>query len=284
MPEPTWSVKECDRQVHRIKFDNIRSGWEGWVLLQTDEHWDNAHCDLKLLERHHKEAAERNAPIIKVGDVFCAMQGKWDKRADQEQLRDEHRGNCYLDKLVNTSVDWYEPYAKNIALITPGNHEGSIKMRHQTDLTERLAEGLRQRTGAPVNVGGYWGFVRFEFAASKSLGKTLNYHHGYGGGGEITRGLIDNSRTRGQYDADIYISGHIHRRNMDENIMTRLSNNTIVRTEQIFLRSGTYKREYDGWHAEKGRSARPIGAWWLRFRYFKRHKAGEIEMCEMRAT
>jgi hypothetical protein len=99
--------------------------------------------------------------------------------------------------------------------------------------------------------------------------KTLHYHHGYGGGGEVTRGMIDNSRTRGQYSADIYISGHIHRRNSDENVMISVNNyGRVVQKEQVFLRAGTYKREEiggSGYHIEKGRSARPVGGWWLDF-------------------
>jgi hypothetical protein len=281
-------VCEHDRQVHRVIFENVTSGWEGWMLLQTDEHWDNKECDLKMLRQHHEQAVEKNAPILKFGDTYCAMQGKWDRRADQNQLREEHRGNCYLDKLVDTAGDWYAPYAKQIALITPGNHETSIVQHHQTDLTERLAERLRQESGSSIHVGGYWGYVRIQFEANKTVSKTLHYHHGYGGGGEVTRGFIDNNRTRGQYDADIYISGHIHRRNMDENIMTRLQGNKIIRQEQLFLRGATYKREVNGWHAERGRSARPIGAWWLRFRckYVTENGSGtpEIEVCEIRAS
>jgi hypothetical protein len=46
---------------------------------------------------------------------------------------------------------------------------------------------------------------------------TLHWHHGYGGW-KITAGLIDNSRTRGMYLADI-LSGHVHRRNSDENVV-----------------------------------------------------------------
>jgi len=41
-----------------------------------------------------------------------------------------------------------------------------------------------------------------------------------------------------------------------------------VRQDQLFLRAGTYKREEwggSGYHTEKGRSARPVGGWWLDF-------------------
>jgi len=117
-----WSVTEHSRQVHTLNLLGMSHKEERRILLQADEHWDNAHCDLALLKRHHEEAHDIGAPILKFGDVFCAMQGKWDRRADRTQLRAEHQGNNYLDQLVDTAVDWYSPYAEDIALISPGNH------------------------------------------------------------------------------------------------------------------------------------------------------------------
>lgn len=266
---PKWTIEEISRQVHRITFDSLPNGQEIKVLLQTDEHWDNAHCDRALLTRHHQEAVAQNIPILKFGDVFCAMQGKWDKRADQNQLRPEHRGNHYLDRLVDTAGEYYSRFANNIAIVCPGNHETSILNHHQTNLTERLLVKLREKCKIP-HMGSYCGFVQFRFR-TRGLdyhSVTLCYHHGYGGGGEVTRGLIDQSRTRSQYDADIFISGHIHRRNSDENIIISCNNaGRIIRRQQVFIRSSTYKDEWsgNGWHEERGRAARPKGGWWLKF-------------------
>ena len=213
------------------------------------------------------------------------MQGKWDKRADQTQLREEHRGNCYIDKLVNTAGKYYAPYADNIALLTPGNHEQSIVDRHQTNLCERLIVKLREKSKVP-HLGDYWGFVKLKFHFGNTYEtKNLFYHHGYGGGGEVTRGMIDNNRTRGQYNADIFYSGHIHRRNMDENIMTECNNQgTIVQRRQLFLRGGTYKNETRGWHAAGGRAARPLGGYWLKFNCRKTDERYQIDVQEIRAT
>jgi len=256
-----YKITEINRQSHLVDvfFENTKGIFN--VLLMSDEHWDNKLCKLDVLKRHHEEAVQKKALIFKFGDTFCAMQGKWDKRADAEQLRKEHRGNNYLDNLVNTAADWYKPYAKNIALIGMGNHEQSIVDRHQTNLIDRLTSQLG------VKQGGYWGYVTFRFSYHKKLQiKKLFYHHGYGGGGEVTRGLIDNNRTRGQYNADIFYSGHIHRRNMDENIITDVtSKGNIVQREQLFLRGSTYKNETSGWHSAGGRASRPIGGWWIEF-------------------
>jgi hypothetical protein len=130
-------------------------------------------------------------------------------------------------------------------------------------MLERLCDRLK------VAHGGYWGYVRFRIIyANRPIIKDLFWHHGYGGGGEVTRGLMDNSRTRGQYLADIYCSGHIHRLNVDENSLTTLNQQGDIQVrEQIFLRSSTYKDETedDLYHTSRGRAARPLGGWWLNF-------------------
>lgn len=255
---------------HRLTFD-LPFGAEQWALFMSDEHFDNKHCDLDLLTRHHEEAKERNAPIIKVGDIFCAMQGKWDKRADQNELRAEHRGNNYLDLLVDSAARYYAPFAENIAYVSSGNHESSIALRHQTNLIDRFVDGLRYRTGHCPMIGAYSGFLTFAFKlnATNTASKVAHLHHGYGGGGEVTRGMIDNNRTRGQYHADIYFSGHIHRRNEDENqIITVDRNGNVILVEQLFLRGSSYKAEGmegSGWHTAQGRAARPLGGWWVKF-------------------
>ena len=264
-----WCISRDSAMVATLRLPEIKSATEErWVLLMSDEHADNAHSDLGLIRAHHEQAAERNAPILKFGDTFCAMQGKWDRRADQEQLRPELRGNGYLDRLMDFHERLYQPYAKHIAVISDGNHETSILQHHQTHLTERLVDRLR-RAGSPTVLMGFTGFVRIVACdGAKSRTFDLHFHHGYGGGGEVTRGMIDNNRTRGQYHADIYYGGHIHRRNMDENVVIALNNQGgVEKKTQLFLRGGAYKHEEGagGWHVERGRSARPAGGWWLRF-------------------
>lgn len=284
MKKPSWTIERKEKHLWVL---NLPSKNTPPILLMSDEHWDNAHADLDLIKKHHSYAKALNAPIFKFGDTFCAMQGKWDRRADQNQLREEHRGNNYLDKLVETADDFYGPYKDNIALITDGNHEGSICERHQTDLVKRLGASLWGKD-FETHTGPIWGFViirLLDYRGKCEGHRVLHFHHGYGGGGEITRGLIDQSRTRSQYDADIYYSGHIHRRNQDENILTRVDpvNAKIVTNPQIFLRGSCYKDETDGWHASKGRASRPLGGWWLRV--FLRHKGKTriIDTQEVRA-
>ena len=93
----SWTIEQTDASAFKITF-NVEGGQPARVLLLSDEHHDNLLCDRELLAKHLSEAREWNAPTLHVGDTFCAMQGKWDKRADQNQLRPELRGNNYLDR------------------------------------------------------------------------------------------------------------------------------------------------------------------------------------------
>jgi hypothetical protein len=267
-----WSVSKTDDKVYKITFSVKRMSKDvPAVLCLTDLHWDSEQCDRVTLKAHLDMALAENIPVIIGGDLFDVMQGRWDPRASQESLRPEHRGGRYFDSVISTAVEWFKPYKDILAVVAPGNHETSVAKRHDTNLISRFLEGIKAY-GSPVEEGGYWGFVNLKFYDSHKHSKTLtlHYHHGYGGGGEITRGLIDNSRTRSMYQADIFISGHVHRRNADENVVLHTDSFGKLRKQnQLFLRCGAYKDELDGWHAEKGRAARPIGGWLINFRVWR---------------
>lgn len=118
-----FQVEKTHPIVTTIRIPVSGAGWEQWFLLRSDAHHDNAHCDHDLERKHLEEAKVRGAGIMDFGDTICGMQGKWDKRADQSQMREELRGPDYLDRLVSYCADFYRPYAANWVLMTQGNHE-----------------------------------------------------------------------------------------------------------------------------------------------------------------
>lgn len=276
----SYEFKEIARDSHKLTIPQLSPKQRFTIFVSADHHWDSLHCDRALLKKHLDQAKEIGAPCFFFGDFFDAMQGRWDKRANQEMLRPEHRGNNYLDRLVETAGDWLKPYAANIQLITPGNHEFSIEQHHQTSLTDRLCQVTGCRKGA------FSGFVRFTTGGPQGSGSgnslVLFYHHGYGGGGEVTHGMIDHSRTRSQAMADIFVSGHIHRRNMDENELWTLNNDGTTRSHhQVFLRCGAYKDDHmdERYHQLRGRGPRPKGGWWLHFQVLRTANQGRRLIC-----
>jgi hypothetical protein len=260
-----WSIIEHSRNVHEIRVDapSVR------VLLTSDWHVDNPHCDRDTLRRHMRQACDEDAPIVAIGDVFCAMQGKYDRRSSKSALRPEHRDGDYLDLLVKTTADFVSPFAGNLAIIGLGNHETSIIDRHETNLTERLAERIRS-DGGITRAGGYggWIIVSLKYTQTCRHDYAIYYHHGFGGGGPVTRGVIDWSRYLMHADADCFVAGHVHYSNTDILMRAELTRSRQIRQKTVhFVRCPTYKEEYgdghSGYHIEKGRGPRPIGGYWL---------------------
>lgn len=265
-----------------------RQDFEQWFLVRSDAHHDNPHCNQEMEKRHLQMAVERNAGIIDNGDLFCAMQGNYDPRKSKEDLRPEHQCNNYLDALVNTAADFYEPFAKNFVVMAQGNHESLILKKQESNLNERLITKLNERTGSLIAYGGFSGWIRFCFEWDGKKGgsctKTVNLwrHHGYGGGGPVTRGAIQTNRQAVYLpDAHMVITGHTH----DAFVMPieRLrinSHGTISKDKQWHIKIPTYKEEYGdgygGWHIERGAPPKPVGAYWLRFYYERQDIRFEI--------
>lgn len=266
-----FTVERTFPTVVTVKMD-VTAGWDQWFLLRSDAHHDNLHADRRLEQRHLEQAKERGAGILDFGDLFCAMQGRWDKRADQSQLREELRGTLYTDKLVEEAAKFYTPFADRWILLARGNHEGSIIQRHQTDLTERLAASLRMSPeGSVVQAGTFQGWVRFCFSvnATRRYTTNLRYTHGYGGGGPVTKDTIQANRQMAFLDnADIIVSGHTHDSWHVLSESEGLNHGRPERRTIDLIKCGGYKDEYTdghGWAVEKGMPPKPLGGWWLRF-------------------
>jgi hypothetical protein len=247
-----------------MRFEDIKSGWEQWFLLSSDRHHDNLHCNHALELKHLKQAKERNAIILDFGDLACAMQGKWDKRADPDAMRPELVGKDYLNKLTKYNTEFYEPFKDLFGLVTPGNHETAILKHHGYNLTQAFCDKL----GIPM--GTYAGWVRFKFIIGNTgCSLWLYYNHGYGGGGAVTKGVIQTNRMAVYLpDATFVVTGHTHDRWILPLGRTRINDAGVpFQDEQWHIKAGGYKDEFgpgEGWHIETGKEPKPVGAVWLR--------------------
>lgn len=266
-------IEEVSRNVHTVKIIYDAQKTKYRFLLTADQHWDNPDCLRDMFEKHLKQCKADGAMAFIFGDFFCAMQGKYDKRSDKSKLRPEHQTAKYLDSLVSTAAEWLMPYREQIGVIGLGNHETTILKNHETHLIERLVERLNVPVSDhKVYMGGYGGYIRFMFehkagGARKSL--TLKYFHGHGGGGPVTKGVIQSQRQAVfMPDADIVVSGHVHEEYLISYTRERIDHmGKITLQSQWHVRTPTYKDEYKdgfgGWHIETGKPPKPIGAWWL---------------------
>jgi len=246
------------------------SGWTTRVLLLTDLHWDHPKCDHRLLRKLLDDAKATGSLVIDNGDLFCAMQGRDDPRANDEK-RPEHRkehtkdrlgmGTGYYAGLVKSAADFFEPYAGHYVCMGTGNHETGIYRHMEYNLTGELIYTLKNRTGHQIGGCGYTGWVRFRFNRGTCRNSLVMWMgHGWG-----KRNFDVAVR---QADADIYFLGHTHDQGQDVRARMRLTgNNDIEKRELLFIQGPSFKDGYGrgqgGFETEKGHGPKPIGAWWL---------------------
>lgn len=282
----TWTVEQRPGMATRVRVELQK---EFWVLLRSDAHWDNPDSNRGLMKKHLELAKRRNAAVIDFGDLFCAMQGKYDRRSNKDKVLPEHQTGRYLDRLVDTAVEWHAPYAHLWAGQFSGNHETSILSHHETCLLTRFADGLRQKTGAVFPLIGYSGFIQFAINRGANDTKicTLWGIHGYGGGGPVTKDMIQRARQQQYVDADIYVSGHTHDQFTTPDMRIKVGNKGKIEVRRTtYVKLPSYKDEYKqgqgGYHVEKGRPPKPVGAMWLRFYCVPQSKTYRVLKWEVR--
>ena len=269
---PTWTAKTTDG-VTVVKIDEIAAKDEVWVLLRSDAHHDSPFCNRKL-ERQHLELAKlRNAIICDGGDTLDGMQGRFDKRKSNEEIRPEDVTDAYYDSIVEHAAEDYAPYARQWACFGKGNHETSIIKHAGTDVISNLVFRLNTSSGSNIAVGGYRGYVVFQFRFNKTKLQTyrMKWHHGSGGAAPVTRGVLHTNRQAVWLpDADIIWNGHNHQNYVLPIPRERLSrSNKVLHDVLWFVRTPGYKDERDrteGFAAEMMTGPTPMGCVWLNFR------------------
>jgi hypothetical protein len=223
-----------------------------------------------MLKRHLDQAKELGADILFNGDTFCLMQGAYDPRKSKNDIRPEHNKANYLDAVVNDAIEWFSPYAHLIKVIGYGNHETNILKRQETDVIDRFVFGLNSKNGTNVEVGGYGGWIVYNFTRSNtSQFYKIKYMHGFGGGGAVTKGTIQFNRMSTYVEgADMIWMGHVHEDHELTYTVERINSHLNVELRDILMiRTATYKEEYNqgkgGWHVERGASPKPTGGRWL---------------------
>lgn len=283
----SWTVDELYRNVHIIRFAGLRAGWRQRVMLTGDRHHDSRMSDHLLQKKHLDKALELNAPIIDIGDFFDIMQGKYDPRRAASELRPEHRGDDYFNQVQDTAIDFFSPYANQFAVLGYGNHERSVLKHNQIDLTKGLVGGLKRASdhnGPFVGGVGGWIIFRFNTPDGHTTALYMKYHHGHGGGGPVTKGVIQTNR-RAVYlpDANIVATAHIHESWVVPIKRERLTRRGVQYFDVAWHVSvPTYRDDFDdgfgGFHIDKGRPPKPMGCSWIEFEYGAHNKRVAIKI------
>jgi hypothetical protein len=272
-----YTVERTNANVITIRFRNYRPGFEQWFLLSSDRHHDSVHCDRAAEKKHLDEALKKEAIILDAGDLFDAMQGKFDPRRSMDDLRPEYRREDYYDFVVKDLADFYQPYAKNWALFGLGNHETAVLRNANTHLADRLVYELNNRGCTNSFLGGFGGWVRFMFdndGNGPRTSLTMKYHHsGFANNAPVSKGLIGvNRQAVFLRDADIVLNGHNHENYYMAQVQEGLTHEgAVTRSYVHFIRTPGYKQSWGeasyGFDVEK-LSPKPIGAAWLCIRHY----------------
>jgi len=241
--------------IHEIKFEYSGSDWEQWIFLLSDIHYDSKDCDREMLKRDLDYAQSLGAKILIGGDLADCMGGKYDPRTHKGDLRPEYEVANYFDVVEYEAVKFLKKYSDDIIYMGRGNHEENVLQRHEVDLTNRIARGIK----CPA-VGDYSGWIRFSFYNPSGQGKrhaNLYRNHGNGGSSPVTRDVISTARNAAIYDADIVWTEHTHtqwdvplRREKTDKL------GSMVYYSQRHVKTGTYndkpKRGRNQWDSKFG--------------------------------
>lgn len=264
------SIERRSEGVTRIEHRSDHALQSQRYLYCADVHFDSKHCDRAMFKRHLEEAKADDTLVFCFGDFFDAMQSRTDKRGSKSAVLPEHQTSRYWNALIEEAADWLEPYAKNIAVLSDGNHETAIRKHLEIDILDLLVNLLNARTGSTIQHMPYSGYIHHYYCNPQGGGgrniQTF-YHHGHGGGGVVTKGVLGTAR-KGAYvrGCDLIVQGHIHEswtlETMEQE--ARPSGKIVTRTV-LHVCLPTYKSEdlHGGWHVETGKPPKPTGAWWI---------------------
>ena len=242
-----------------------------YMLFISDVHLDSVHCDRDKLKQHLDLALERNAPVFIFGDLLDLMQGKYDPRSNKADLNPKYNTAKYIDEVINDVVEFLTPYKNVIAFYSPGNHETSVEKRIEYGIQDKICYKL------DITKGNYSGYIYCRFYMYDNDGSSrpliIAYHHGYGGGGPVTRDVIQTNR-KAVYlpDANIVISGHTHDRWVLPITRNRVNRYGEFIDQQWHIKTGSYvsaPTEFNGYVIEKGLSPKAGGGIWMKYSYSK---------------
>jgi predicted phosphodiesterase len=201
------------------------------------------------------------------------MNGRFDPRRDMSALRPEYRRADYYDYVVTDMAKQLSKYAKNIVMITPGNHETSVLKNANTFLTDRLVSTLNtQYQGGGIIHGGYGGWIRIvlrKYNLPSGIVK-IKYFHGAGGEAPVTRGAIQTNRQAVFLpDADIIVNGHSHNAYWIPITRERIGGKGDHYFDvQHHVRTPGYNQSYGdgstGWEVTRGGVPKPLGGCFIK--------------------
>lgn len=266
-------VQKTDEDSITLKIP-YKIGEDIRIFFAADVHGDSIHFDDKAFKRDMERAVSYNAPIIIVGDVWDAMLSKHDPRRDLEESKEGDNTKPYLNRVKEEVKELLRPYARNILVISRGNHEISVSNNNGYDMLPDVVDDLNKEEDATIQIGGWEGWIRLTFHRDNSayVTKNVKYRHNGGSFGKITKGTLSIDRMFAEYpDADIIVTGDIHEKwYYTSEVQRVMQSGKVIWHDRYFLQCASYKPEWRDKRKTKfwtttNKGGRGVGGHFMRF-------------------
>lgn len=203
-----------------------------------DVHLGNRYSDERELKRY-LEDRDDNTYLIGGGDILDSIITKDIKR--YQKHADSTPSDDIIDKQIEMAYGFLKSYEGKIIGLGTGNHENYVSKNCGTNPIRRLCEKLHT-----TSLGFSW-IVKLRLSEGKERTRTLiiRGHHGWGGGSR-TQGadLTKFSKDMAYWDADIFLYGHVHKRQSDKIDRIGLIGTTLVPKPKYLYLCGTFLKTF----------------------------------------
>ena len=214
-----------------------------------DSHLGNKYSDKKAFKAYVEDSDE-STYFIGGGDLSDSIIIH-DKR--YQKSVDATKGDDIIDEQVQTLEDILSPVRERIIGLGDGNHENTILLKGGTNMMKRLCRRLDTK-----HLGYSW-LIRLLLTEGKGRGRkvVVRGHHGWGGGSR-TQGadLTKFSKDMQHFDADIFLYGHVHRKQSDRIPRLGLVGEKLISKPKLLGICGTFLKTYssgvDSTYSERG--------------------------------
>lgn len=192
-----------------------------YVIPIGDIHYGSVNCNVERLKGVVKYIKDnKNIYWLGMGDMIEAINYS-DPRYDP---KNNAKGESDLSNLVYTQLsevsELLSPISERCIGILEGNHEEKVRLTHHLSSIDILCEMLWNKSGKKVVVKNLTScaYVRLRFGRPRKGNGFINKvvdiwcHHGYSAGRTVGADINSLTRIGGDFEADIFLVGHSHKK------------------------------------------------------------------------
>jgi len=224
-----------------------------------DIHLGAAACDIGHFRRTVAQvAADPSARWIGMGDYgdfILPEDPRWSMSAFDWKRLGYRKGRPDLRNLGAEYRDMVlaelDPIRSQCIGLLDGNHDDVMKQKYHLDVVGWLCEELK------VPYLGYTALVRVEVVVDNGAGGRIwpfdiFAEHGATGGGTDGNAVNSVQKRGTEFDADVYLKGHVHKRGITQRTVLGWGKKKIAVRDKVFVLTGTYLKGYSEFETTYG--------------------------------